>query len=81
MIAELSSPELSTRRRHALLSDLSKVGTDRSVAVLRMNLRCRDVRSQVAAVFALAHVATPRAVEALIECLEMEPGPRLTIAT
>jgi HEAT repeat protein len=80
IIAELELPDLRPARRRALLTALGRVGTDRSVDILRAYLRSSDDRDQLGAVFALEDIGTPRAVEALIECLEMEPGLRFTVA-
>ncbi len=80
IIAVLELPELRAARRRALLDSLGRVGTDRSIDVLRAYLRSMDSRDQVGASFALESIGTPRAVEALIECLKMEPGTRLTFA-
>lgn len=81
VIAELEDSGLSKRRRLALLSKLRKIGTERSVGVLRENLRSSNERIQTSAVFALAHIGTDEAADALIECLAMkETGPRFTFA-
>jgi hypothetical protein len=58
VIAKLEADGLSKRRRRALLSKLRQVGTERSIDVLRANLRSHDIKSQVRAVFALAHIGT-----------------------
>jgi HEAT repeat protein len=79
-IAELEANNLSDSRRRALLSELRQVGTERSIGVLRTNLRSADTRSQVGAVFALARIDTEGATDALIDCLAMETGPRFTFA-
>jgi HEAT repeat protein len=80
VIAELEGNSLSNKRRRALLSKLTKIGTGRSIDVLRASLRSADVRSQVSAVFALTHVGTGEAADALIDCLAMDTGPRFTFA-
>ena len=56
------------------------MGTERSIDVLGANLRSKDVKSQVSAVFALAHIGTEEAADALIDCLAMETGPRFAFA-
>lgn len=81
IIAELEADGLRKKRRLALLSKLQQVGTDRSIGVLRMNLRSADKRTQVKAVFALTHIGTDEAADALIECLAMKKtGPRFGFA-
>lgn len=81
IIAELEGDALSKRRRLALLSKLRKIGTERSVGVLRENLRSTNERTQTCAVFALAHIGTDEAADALIECLAMKKtGPRFAFA-
>lgn len=81
VIAALEAGGLSKKRRRALLSRLRQVGTERSIEVLRANLRSTDVKAQVCAVFALAHIGTDEAADALIECLAMKKtGPRFAFA-
>jgi HEAT repeat protein len=81
IIAELEGDHLSRKRRLALLSELQQVGTERSIGVLRTNLRSADERTQVNAVFALGHIGTDEAADALIECLAMKKtGPRFGFA-
>jgi HEAT repeat protein len=80
VIAGLEENGLSKRRRWALLLKLQQVGTERSIEVLRANLRSADVKTQVRAVFALAHVGTERAVDALIDSLAVTTGPGFTFA-
>jgi HEAT repeat protein len=81
VIAELEANGLSKNRRLALLSKLRKIGTERSIDVLRTNLCSANERIQVHAVFALAHIGTDEAADALIECLAMKKtGPRFTFA-
>jgi HEAT repeat protein len=81
VIAELEADGLSKKRRLELLSKLAQIGTERSIGVLRTNLRSTNERTQVHAVFALAHIGTDEAVEALIECLAMKKtGPRFAFA-
>lgn len=81
VVAALEAHSLSKRRRLALLLKLRKIGTGRSIAVLRTNLRSADERTQVHAVFALAHIGTDEAADALIECLAMKKtGPRFAFA-
>jgi HEAT repeat protein len=63
-----------------MLSELQKVGTELSIGVLRDALRSTDKQSHVRAVFALAHIGTDEAADALIDCLAMETGPRFTFA-
>jgi HEAT repeat protein len=81
VIAGLEANGLGKRRRLALLLKLRKIGTGRSIAVLQTNLRSADNRTQVHAVFALAHIGTDEAADALIECLAMKKtGPRFAFA-
>jgi HEAT repeat protein len=80
VIAGLEVDGLSKKRRRALLLKLQQVGTERSVEVLRANLRSADVKAQVRAVFALAHVGTEQAVDALIDSLAVTSGPGFTLA-
>jgi HEAT repeat protein len=81
VIAELEANSLSKKRRLVLLSKLRKIGTERSIGVLRTNLRSADERTQVHAVFVLAQIATDEAADALIECLAMDKtGPRFAFA-
>lgn len=81
IIAALQTPELAVRHRRAMLSELRKVGTGLSIGVLRDALRSTDKQSHVRAVFALAHIGTDEAADALIECLAMKKtGPRFTFA-
>jgi HEAT repeat protein len=69
VIAELEADGLSNKQRRALLSKLRQVSTERSIDVLRANLCSKDVKSQVRAVFALAHIGTEQAADALIDSL------------
>jgi HEAT repeat protein len=80
VIAEFEADGLSNRRRRALLSKLRQVGTERSIDVLRANLRSADTKSQVRAVFALAHIGTEEAVDALIDSLAVTTGHCFTFA-
>jgi HEAT repeat protein len=80
VIAELEADDLSDSRRRALLSELRQVGTERSIDVLRANLRSTDVKGQVRAVFALAHIGTEQAADALIDSLAVTTGPGFTFA-
>lgn len=80
VVAELKANGLSKRRRRVLLSELRRVGTERSIDVLRANLRSADVKSQVRAVFALAHIGTEEAVEVLSDSLAVTTGPGFTFA-
>jgi HEAT repeat protein len=80
LIEALEADELDVRRRRALLSELRKVATDRSISILRANLRHADLRSRMGAVFALSQIDTDDAVDGLIECLDMEAGPPFTFA-
>jgi len=81
VIAELEADGLSKKRRLALLSKLAKIGTERSIGVLRTNLCSANERTQVHAVFALAHIGTDEAADTLIECLAMQKtGPRFAVA-
>lgn len=81
VIARLEENGLSKKRRRALLVKLQQVGTERSIEVLRANLQSADVKAQVRAVFALAHIGTDEAADALIECLAMKKtGPRFAFA-
>lgn len=54
--------------------------SEASIEVLRDSLRSSDINLTVDAVYALARIGTDEAVDALIECLDMEPGPRFTLA-
>jgi HEAT repeat protein len=81
ILAELREKDIGDKRRRALLTELGQVGTPQSIDVLRESLRSADVKSQVSAVFALAHIRTNEAVDVLIECLGMETGPRFGFAT
>lgn len=63
-----------------MLSELQKVGTELSIGVLRDALRSTDKQSHVRAVFALAHIGTDEAADALMDCLVMKTGPRFTFA-
>jgi HEAT repeat protein len=80
VIAELEAGGLSNRRRRTLLSKLRQIGTERSIGVLSANLRSVDTKSQVRAVFALAHIGTEEAVDALIDSLTVTTGPCFTFA-
>jgi HEAT repeat protein len=81
VIEALEADDLSKRRRLALLSKLREIGTEHSIGVLRTNLRSTDERTQVHAVFALAHIGTDEAADTLIECLAMQKtGPRFGFA-
>jgi HEAT repeat protein len=80
VLAKLEADGLSKKRRRALLSKLRQVGTERSIDVLRANLRSQDVKSQVRAVFALAHIGTEEAADALIDSLAVTTGPGFTFA-
>lgn len=80
VIAALEGNRLSNKRRRALLAKLTQIGTERSISVLGVNLRSKDVKSQVSAVFALAHIGTEEAADALIDCLAMESGPCFAFA-
>jgi HEAT repeat protein len=80
IIAELGADGLSKRRRRAQLLKLQQMGTERSIDVLRENLLSTDVKSQVRAVFALAHIGTAQAVDALIDSLAVTTGPGFTFA-
>jgi HEAT repeat protein len=80
VVAALEANSLSKRQRLALLLKLRKIGTERSIAVLQTNLRSADERTQVHAVFALAHIGTDEAANVLIDCLAMKTGPRFTFA-
>ncbi len=80
VIAALKANGLSKRRRLALLSKLRKIGTERSIGVLRTNLHSADERTQVHAVFALAHVGTDEAAAALIDSLAVTTGPGFSFA-
>jgi HEAT repeat protein len=71
---------LATYRRRKVLPLLEAVGTDRSIEILRASLGSRDPLVQIGAVDALADIATPRAAELLMECLEREVGQRFTFA-
>lgn len=79
-IAELKAGDLSVRRRRALLSELRQMGTDRSIDILRANLGSTDIKSQVRAVFALAHIGTETAADVLIDSLAVTTGPGFTFA-
>lgn len=80
IIAELEANGLSKKRRRALLLKLQQVGTERSIDVLRANLRSTDVKGRVRAVFALAHIGTEQAADALIDSLAVTTGPGFTFA-
>lgn len=80
VIAELEANDLSDSRRRALLAELRQVGTERSIDVLRANLRSADVKSHARAVFALAHIGTEQAADALIDSLAVTTGPGFTFA-
>jgi HEAT repeat protein len=81
VVAALEANSLPKRQRLALLVKLRKIGTERSIAVLQTNLRSADGRTQAHAVFALAHIGTDEAADALIECLAMKKtGPRFAFA-
>jgi HEAT repeat protein len=79
-IAGLEASDLDSSKRRALLEIIRRIGTDRSIGILRTSLRSTDTRIQVRAVFALAGIGTARAIEALLDCLEMGTGPRFTFA-
>jgi HEAT repeat protein len=79
-IAGLEAGDLGSSERRALLETIRRVGTDRGIGILRTSLRSTDTRIQVRAVFALAGIGTARAIEALLDCLEMGTGPRFTFA-
>lgn len=78
IIAQLEGSGLSDKRRRALLAKLGQVGTERSIGVLGANLQSSDVKSQVGAVFALAHIGTEEAADALIDSLPVTAGPCFT---
>jgi HEAT repeat protein len=80
VIAELEANGLSKKRRRALLSKLREVGTERSIDILRANLWSADVKGHVRAVFALAHIGTEQAADALIDSLAVTTGPGFTFA-
>jgi HEAT repeat protein len=80
IVAGLQTNKLSIKRRRALVSELQRVGSERSVDVLRQSLRSSDNQLSVRAVFALAHIGTEKATEALIESLSMDTTPRFTFA-
>ncbi len=77
---QLDTNGLSKKRRRALLLKLQKVGTERSIDVLRANLGSADVKGQVRAVFALTHIGTEQAAYALIDSLAVTTGPGFTFA-
>ena len=78
IIAELEANGLNKRRRRELLLKLQRVGTEQSICVLRSNLRSADVKTQVRTVFALAHIGTEEAIDALVDSLAETSGPGFT---
>jgi HEAT repeat protein len=80
VIAGLEANGLSKKRRRTLLLKLQQVGTERSIGVLGANLRSADGKSHVRAVFALAHIGTEQAADALIDSLAVTTGPGFTFA-
>jgi HEAT repeat protein len=60
--------------------DAGQIDSQSSIDALRESLRSSDINLTVDAVKALAGIGTDEAVDALIDCLEMPQGPRLTMA-
>jgi HEAT repeat protein len=75
---EATSVPLGVRR--AVLAKLATNATDASLDVLRRSVEDPDLQCQVRAVFALSHLASDGAVDALARCLTLGTGPRFTFA-
>ncbi len=80
IIAALQTEDLGIKQRRKLVSELRTVSSARSLEVLRENLDSSDNQLAVRALLGLEHLATEGAIDAIIECLWMEPGPRFTFA-
>jgi HEAT repeat protein len=80
LFAELNSNKLSLRRRRALLRQLGRFGSERSVEVLQDNLRHRDIRTKAAAVAALGEIGTDEAATTLGEFLLTQNGSPFAMA-
>lgn len=80
IVAALQTNNLSIKQRRALVSELRRVGSERSIDVLCDCLRSSDDQLSVRAVFALAHIDTEDAIDALIGSLSMDVTPRLIFA-
>jgi HEAT repeat protein len=80
IIAELRSDRTLPPRRRVLVKKLRRTGTEASVPALRELLPSKDINLAVDAVLALAWIGSDDAVDALTDCLEMEPEPKFTLA-
>jgi len=80
IIEELETTDIDIRRRRALVSKLGEVGTNRCVDVLKAALRSADTRTEVRAVFALSHIASPDSFKALIDSITNTHGPAFIFA-
>ena len=80
VITGLEADGLSNKQRRVLLSKLRQVGTERSIGILRSNLRSADTKSRVRAVFALARIGSEQAADALIDSLAVTTGPGFAFA-
>jgi HEAT repeat protein len=80
LFTELNSHKLGLRRRRALLSQLGRFGSERSVEVLQDNLRHRDVKTKAAAVAALGEIGTDEAATVLGEFLLTQNGAPFAMA-
>src|ERR1700677_313183 len=79
-IAKLRTDGLEVARRRVLLKELREIGSAARIPVLRETLRSSYDNVVMDAVRALAQVGTDDATDAIIECLEMEPGQRISLA-
>jgi HEAT repeat protein len=80
ILAELQASGLGVRRRRALLAELGRVGSERSIDALRSNLGRRDLKTKVGAVLALQSLGTDDAVDALVEFLRKQTGTPFALA-
>jgi hypothetical protein len=79
-IAVLRAGGLSVAEQHKQVRKLKRIGTAASVEVLRGPVRSERINLAGDAVWALRRIGTDDAVDALIECLDLKPGTRLTLA-
>jgi HEAT repeat protein len=80
LLAELGAGGVDRGRRRALLSELRRVGSERSIDELRRSLEEDDVKTKIAAISALEGVGSDEAVDVLGECVRTQTGPPFTFA-
>jgi hypothetical protein len=80
LLAELGAGRLEHRRRRALLSELRRVVSDRSIGELRRSAEDEDVKTKVAAIAALEALESHEAAVVLGEIVRTQTGPAFTIA-